>query len=49
MPPIPFIEAMLSASPTAAVFIIAVLALLVAWQALAFAARTLHRDRSNDE
>lgn len=49
MQPIPFLEAVLSASPAVEVFIIAVLALLVAWQALAVVARARRRDRSDEQ
>jgi hypothetical protein len=48
MPPIEFLEALINASPSVAVFLIAVLALLVVWQALAVTARSLRRDRDDE-
>lgn len=49
MPSIPFLETVVNASPAAAVFIIAVLALLVAWQALTLAGRSLRRNQGDDQ
>jgi hypothetical protein len=46
---IAFLETIFNASPAVAVFVIAVLALLVAWQALALVARSIRRDRSDDQ
>ena len=46
---IPFLDAISNASPAVAVFIIAILALLVAWQALSLASQSVRRDQSNDQ
>jgi hypothetical protein len=46
---IAFLETIFNASPAVAVFIIAVLALLIASQALAIVARSIRRDRSDDQ
>ena len=43
------LESTLNASPTAAIFTISVIALLVAWQALRLAAKVLPRDKGKGE
>ena len=49
MDPIALLESILNASPVAAIFVIALVALLVAWQALSITARTLSRDKKEGD